>query len=47
MSKKIIMITKKIKGKSRCAESMANKLFFDKIGHKSGLEIIMSQFVID
>ena len=48
MSKKKIMMTnKKIKGKSRCDDCMANKSFSDKIKHKSEQEIIVSQFLID
>ena len=43
--KELIMMTnKEIKGKSRCADCMANKSFSDKIKHKSELEIIASQF---
>ena len=46
--KKLIMMTnKEIKGKSRCADCMANKSFSDKIKHKSELEIIVSQFLIN
>ena len=46
--KKLIMITnKKIKGKSRCANCMADKSFSDKIKHKNELEIIVPQFLID
>ena len=46
--KELIMMTnKEIKGKSRCADGMANKSFPDKIKHKSQLEIIVSQFLID
>ena len=41
------MTSKKIKGKSRCADCMANKSFFDKIGDKRGLKITASQFLID
>ena len=42
-----MMRNKDIKGKSRCADCMANKLFSDKIKHKSELETIVSQFLID
>ena len=46
--KELIMITnKEIKGKWRCTNCMANKSFSDKIKHKSKLEIIVSQFLID
>ena len=46
--KELIMTTnKKIKGKSGCADCMANNLFSDKIKHKIELEIIVSQFLID
>ena len=46
--KKVIMMRNKdIKGKSRCADCMANKSFSDKIKHKSELETIVSQFLID
>ena len=38
---------KKIKGKPRCADCMANKSFFDKIGDKRELEITAPQFLID
>ena len=42
--KELIMMTnKEIKGKSRCADCIANKLFSDKIKHKSELKIIVSQ----
>ena len=48
MSKNLIRITNiKIKGKSRCADCLANKSFFDKIKDKDELEIIVSQFLID
>ena len=43
----IMIANKKIEGKSRCADCMANKLFSDKIKHKSELDIIVSQFLID
>ena len=43
----IMMTNKEIKGKWRCATCMANKSFSDKIKHKSKLEIIVSQFLID
>ena len=47
MSEKLIMMTNiKIKGKSKCAICMANKSFYDKIKHKSVIEIIVSQFLI-
>ena len=32
---------------SRCANCLSNKLVFDKIKHKSDLETIVSQFLID
>ena len=41
------MTNKEIKGKSRCADCMVNKSFSDKIKHKSELEIIVFQFLID
>ena len=45
MSKKLVMIAnKKLKGKSRCADCMAIKWFFDKIKHRGELEIIVSIF---
>ena len=48
MSKKLTMMTDiNIKGISRCAGSLANESFFDKIKHKSEVEIIVSQFSID
>ena len=43
----IIMANKEIKGKSRCAICMADKSFSDKIKHKSELEIIVSQFLME
>ena len=43
----IVMTNKEIKGKSRCADCMANKLFSDKIKRKSKLEVIVAQFLID
>ena len=47
-SKKLIMTTNiKIKGKSRCADSLANKSFSDKTKNKTELGIIVSQFLID
>ena len=45
--KKLIMANKEIKGNSRCADCMTIKSFFDKIKHKSELQIIASQFLID
>ena len=46
LSKNLIRITNiKIKGKSRCADCLANKSFFDKIKDKDELEIIVSQFL--
>ena len=40
--KELIMKTnQKHKGKSRCFDCMANKLFSDKIKHKNKLEIIV------
>ena len=41
------MANKEIKGNSRCADCMTIKSFFDKIKHKSELQIIASQFLID
>ena len=41
------MRNKEIKGQSRCADGMANKLFSDKIKHKNELEIIVSQFSLE
>ena len=38
---------KKLTGKLICADCMAIKLFSDKVKHKSELEIIVSQFLID
>ena len=32
---------------SRCANCLSNKSVFDKIKHKSDLETIVSQFLID
>ena len=31
----------------RCTDCFANKLFFDKIEHKSELKTVKSQFLID
>ena len=46
--KKLIMMkNKEVKGKSRCADCMANTPFSDKIKHKSELKIIVSRFSID
>ena len=45
--KKLIMANKEIKGKSRYADCMANKSFFDKIKHKSERDIVASQFLIN
>ena len=45
--KDLFMTNKKLKGKSRCANCMANKSFSDKIKHKSELEIVVSRFLID
>ena len=42
-----MMTNKKLKGKSRGANCMANKSFSDKIKHKSELEIVVSRFLID
>ena len=42
--KKLIKISKEIKGKSRCADCMASKSFFDKLKHKSERDIIVPQF---
>ena len=36
-----------VKGKSGCADCMANKLSSDKIKHKSELEIIVSPFLMN
>ena len=36
-----------IKEKSRCADCMVNKLFYDKIKYKSERDIIVYQFVIN
>ena len=47
-TKNLFMMTnKKLKGKSRCANCMANESFSDKIKHKSELENVVSQFLID
>ena len=43
----IIMANKESNGKSRCADCMANKSFYDKIKRKRELEIIVSQLLID
>ena len=43
----IMMKNKEIKGKPRCADCVANKSFSSKIKHKSELDIIVSQFLID
>ena len=40
--KKLIMTNKELKGKSKCADCMTNKSFFDKKKHKSELEIIVN-----
>ena len=46
--KELVLITsKEMKGKSRCAICIANKSFSDKIKRKSDLKIIVSQFLID
>ena len=45
--KKLIMTNKGIKGKLRCDDCMASKLFSDKIKRKSVRDIIMSQFLIN
>ena len=37
----------RIKGKSRYADCIANKSFSDEIKHKSELEIIVFQFLIN
>ena len=42
-----MMTNKKNKRKSRCADCMTNKSFSDKIKHKSEMEIIVSQFLIE
>ena len=39
-----MMTNKKIKGKLRCADCMANKSFSDKVKHNSELEITVSVF---
>ena len=36
------MTNKELKGKSKCADCMTNKSFFDKIKHKCELEIIVN-----
>ena len=41
------MANKEIKGKSRYADCMANKSFFDKIKHKSERDIVASEFLIN
>ena len=38
---------KKLKGKSRCADYMAIRSFFDKMRDKYEIQIIASQFLID
>ena len=45
--KLVIMKNRKIRGKSRCADCLANKLFSDKKKHKHELEVSVSQFLID
>ena len=45
--KLVILTNKKLKGKSRCANCMANKSFSDRIKHKSELEVFVSQFLIN
>ena len=45
--KKLIMTNKDIKGKSRCVDCMANKMFFEQVKHKGGSDIIVSQFLIN
>ena len=46
--KKLVMLTnKKLKVKSRCADCMAIRSFFDEIKGKDELEIIVPQFLID
>ena len=48
VQKKLVMLpNKKLKGKSRCADCMAIRTFFDKIKDKYELESIVSQFLID
>ena len=47
MSKNSCITNKKLTGKLICADCMAIKLFSDKVKHKSELEIIVSQFLID
>ena len=39
-----MIANKKLKGKSRCADCMAIKWFFDKIKHRGELEITVSIF---
>ena len=46
--KKLVMMTNiKIKGISRYADCLVNKLLFDKIKDKDELELTVSQFLID
>ena len=45
--KLVIMTNEKLKGKSRCANCMANKSFSDRIKHKSELKMFLSQFLIN
>ena len=42
-----MLTNKKLKVKSRCADCMAIKSFFDEIKGKDELEIIVPQFLID
>ena len=46
-NKTIMMRKKKLKENQDVLNLWLINCFFDKIGHKSGLEIIVSQFVID
>ena len=45
--KLVTMKNRKTRGKSRCADCLANKLFSDKKKHKHELEVFVSQFLID
>ena len=42
----IMMTNVKIKGISRCINSLASNTFVDKIKHKDGLRVIETQFLI-
>ena len=45
--KTLIVTNKEIKGKSRCADCMPIKSFFDKVNDKSEQDNIVSQFLIN